>query len=66
MVRSWRKLVELALFGLTGAIGFAYAGGPDAVGGGYTGNGILGSYFASPDLSGSAAFTRRDVRIDFD
>jgi hypothetical protein len=37
-----------------------------AVGGGFTGGGILGEYFDNPNLSGSPAFTRRDVRIDFD
>lgn len=42
------------------------ANGPDAVGGGYTHNGIVGEYFTTPDLSGSPAFTRCDVRIDFD
>jgi hypothetical protein len=35
------------------------------VGGGYTGGGILGEYFANPDLAGDPSFTRRDVRIDF-
>jgi hypothetical protein len=37
-----------------------------AAGGGYTAGGILGQYFANPDLSGTPAFSRRDVRIDFD
>ncbi|HKB06490.1 MAG TPA: PA14 domain-containing protein [Gemmataceae bacterium] len=37
-----------------------------AVGGGFTAAGILGEYFDNPNLSGSPAFTRRDVRIDFD
>ncbi len=36
-----------------------------SVGGGFAGGGILGEYFSNPDLSGDPAFTRRDVRIDF-
>ena len=36
-----------------------------SVGGGYTNAGILGEYFANATLSGSPAFTRQDVRIDF-
>ncbi len=39
---------------------------PDAIGGGYVASGIEGSYFANPALQGEPAFTRRDVRIDFD
>jgi hypothetical protein len=35
-------------------------------GGGFTAAGLLGQYFANPDLSGDPAFTRRDVRVDFD
>ena len=37
-----------------------------AAGGGYTAGGLVGQYFANPDLDGTPAFTRRDVRIDFD
>src|SRR5262245_49411555 len=37
-----------------------------AVGGGFTAAGVLGEYFANPDLAGAPAFRRRDVRIDFD
>src|SRR5262245_61609888 len=37
-----------------------------AVGGGFLGGGILGEYYDNPNLSGTPAFTRRDVRIDFD
>src|SRR4051812_25812316 len=37
-----------------------------AAGGGFTAGGILGEYFANPDLDGAPAFTRRDNRIDFD
>ena len=37
-----------------------------SVGGGFTGGGLLGEYFANPDLAGDPAFTRRDVRVDFD
>jgi PA14 domain len=37
-----------------------------AVGGGFTAGGIQGEYFDNPNLAGSPAFTRRDVRIDFD
>jgi PA14 domain len=36
------------------------------VGGGSTAGGLLGEYFANPDLAGVPAFTRRDVRVDFD
>ena len=39
---------------------------PDAVGGGFTDSGLEGAYYANPDLHGAPAFTRRDVRIDFD
>ncbi|MBD3242273.1 MAG: hypothetical protein GF331_16895 [Chitinivibrionales bacterium] len=39
---------------------------PDAVGGGYGGNGLVGEYFANAELSGQPAFSRRDVRIDHD
>lgn len=35
-------------------------------GGGLTDAGLRGEYFANPNLSGSAAFTRHDVRVDFD
>jgi PA14 domain len=37
-----------------------------SVGGGFTAGGIQGDYFADGNLSGTPAFTRRDVRIDFD
>jgi hypothetical protein len=37
-----------------------------AVGGGFAAGGILGEYFANPDVAGDPAFVRRDVRIDFD
>src|SRR3954462_12345428 len=37
-----------------------------ATGGGFVAGGIQGEYFANPDLVGTPAFTRRDVRIDFD
>jgi hypothetical protein len=36
------------------------------VGGGTKGGGLLGQYFNNPDLAGSPAFSRRDVRVDFD
>ena len=36
------------------------------IGGGYAGNGLSGEYFANADLSGSPAFTRRELRLDFD
>lgn len=39
---------------------------PDAIGGGYVASGIEGAYFPNPELQGEPAFTRRDVRIDFD
>jgi hypothetical protein len=35
------------------------------VGGGFTGGGLLGQYFNNPTLSGTPAFTRQDVRVDF-
>ena len=37
-----------------------------AAGGGFTAGGVLGEYFANPDMEGDPAFSRRDVRIDFD
>ena len=37
-----------------------------AVGGGFVDGGIQGDYFDNPNLAGSPAFSRRDVRIDFD
>lgn len=37
-----------------------------AFGGGLLHAGLLGQYFANPDLAGQPAFTRRDVRIRFD
>ena len=36
-----------------------------AVGGGYTDQGLLGTYFNDTSFN-SVAFTRRDVRLDFD
>jgi len=36
------------------------------VGGGYTGGGLQGDYFANESLSGAPAFTRRELRLDFD
>jgi hypothetical protein len=44
----------------------AAAATPDAVGGGFADAGIEGAYYANPDFEGMPAFTRRDVRIDFD
>src|SRR5687768_4424787 len=37
-----------------------------AAGGGFAGGGLLGEYFDNPELAGPPAFTRRDVRVDFD
>jgi hypothetical protein len=37
-----------------------------SVGGGFTGGGIVGEYFDNTTLSGAPAFTRTDVRINFD
>ena len=37
-----------------------------AIGGGFTAGGILGEYYDNPNLAGTPAFTRNDVRIDFD
>jgi hypothetical protein len=36
-----------------------------AVGGGFTAGGILGEYYDNATLSGAPAFSRQDVRIDF-
>ncbi|MCX6896953.1 MAG: PA14 domain-containing protein, partial [Verrucomicrobia bacterium] len=36
------------------------------VGGGYTGGGMVGEYFSNATLTGSPAFVRREVRLDFD
>lgn len=36
------------------------------VGGGYADAGIVGEYYANNNLSGTPAFTRRDVRLDFE
>jgi hypothetical protein len=37
-----------------------------ATGGGFTAGGLLGQYYPTPDLSGTPAFVRTDVRINFD
>ena len=37
-----------------------------AAGGGFTGGGLFGEYYANAHLAGTPAFVRRDVRIDFD
>src|SRR5688572_31563650 len=37
-----------------------------SAGGGWTAGGLSGNYFANPDLTGPAAFSRSDVRLDFD
>ena len=37
-----------------------------AVGGGWSSGGVVGDYFANPDLAGLPAFTRREVRLRFD
>jgi hypothetical protein len=39
--------------------------GQGALGQGFTGGAITGAYFANPNLAGSPAFTRNDVRIRF-
>lgn len=44
----------------------ATIGSSSAVGGGFTNGGLTGQYFNNTDMSGTPAFTRRDVRIDFD
>lgn len=36
------------------------------VGGGYSNAGMDGEYFSNPDLTGSGAFLRKDVRLNFD
>ncbi|MEM1026174.1 MAG: PA14 domain-containing protein [Myxococcota bacterium] len=50
---------------LLGASATGMARTPDAVGGGWTDNGILGTYFSNPKLAGEPDFLRRDVRLDF-
>ncbi|MHB1157986.1 MAG: PA14 domain-containing protein [Phycisphaerales bacterium] len=42
--------------------GRAFAG----QGGGFTASGLTGQYFANADATGTPAFTRQDVRVDFD
>ena len=37
----------------------------DAVGGGWLQGGALGQYYTNTTFSGTPAFTRRDVRVDF-
>ncbi len=49
----WRAVVMLCL-----VVGAARAQG-------FTGGGVTGAYFANPTLSGTPAFTRRDVRVRF-
>jgi hypothetical protein len=73
MVRSSYRAVSFRHFSARALAPFflalslpAQAFKPDATGGGYAQCGMLGEYFANPDLSGAPAFTRRDVRIDFD
>ena len=44
----------------------AWAAARDAIGGGWLKGGADAEYFANADLSGTPAFTRRDVRVDFD
>lgn len=48
------------------ALQFLEAREVPAVGGGFTAGGILGEYFDNPNLAGTPAFSRQDVRIDFD
>lgn len=38
----------------------------DAIGGGWLQGGALGQYFNNPSLTGTPAFSRTDVRVDFD
>ncbi len=44
----------------------AWAMGDINQGGGTLNAGLSGAYFANADLTGSPAFTRKDVRVDFD
>lgn len=37
-----------------------------AIGSGYTAGGLLGQYYDNKHRAGTPAFTRKDVRIDFD
>ena len=37
-----------------------------SVGGGYTAGGLVGQYYSNASLSGTPAFTRDDVRVNFD
>ncbi|MDH3201709.1 MAG: PA14 domain-containing protein [Myxococcales bacterium] len=70
-IQRLRSNRELARRGITLVLLLALpnstqAHGPDAVGGGLSDSGLLGSYYANPNLEGEPAFTRRDVRIAFD
>ena len=47
-------------------LGLAWLAAAGPVGGGFLNGGLDGEYFANADLAGPPAFTRRDVRVDFD
>ncbi|MDX2109959.1 MAG: PA14 domain-containing protein [Verrucomicrobiota bacterium] len=59
------QLLKLPVMGLIGAI-VATNVATAAVGGGYTDAGLVGDYYTSTDLTGSPAFTRKEVRLNFD
>ena len=64
--RGSAAFAAVFVWGLTIGVSGARAATPDAVGGGYVASGIEGAYFPNAGLEGEPAFTRRDVRIDFD
>jgi hypothetical protein len=68
MIHSLRRTERVGwmLFLLCLSLAIGRATPADAVGGGWLQGGVLGEYYNSTDLSGAVAFSRRDVRIDFD
>jgi len=68
MLSRRQRAQQVLLCGVALFSGLSTAGAsrPDAVGGGFVDAGIEGAYFANPSFDGDPAFTRRDVRIDFD
>lgn len=60
-----KRRFQLVVVLLAALLPFAHSGHA-AVGGGTTAAGLTGSYYATADLSGPIAFTRRDVRVNFD
>jgi len=60
------RVIIVLLFGLLLSPAAVHAGHRLPVGGGTTRAGLDGEYYANPDFAGKPAFTRRDVRINFD